>query len=122
MRKVGVDATIDISPAVSSARFDPEIETCVYFCCLQAIQNVKRHAGEVPVHVELSTDGEALVFEIRDEGPGFDTATTPEGTGTTIMRDRTDALGGTLEVRSEPGHGTTVRGRIPIPSLVAASH
>ncbi len=121
VRKVGVDATLDISPAVSSSRFDPEIETCVYFCCLQAIQNVKRHAGEVPVHIELSTDEEALVFEIRDEGPGFDAATTPEGTGTTIMRDRTDALGGTLQVGSEPGHGTTVRGRIPIPSLVAAN-
>jgi signal transduction histidine kinase len=114
-RKVGVNATLAISPSVSSVRFDPEIEACVYFCCLQAIQNVQRHAGNAPIVVELSAKEGALSFEVRDAGPGFDTTTTREGTGTTIMRDRVEALDGTLEIESAPGSGTTVRGRIPIP-------
>lgn len=115
VRKVGVDATLDISPAVSSVRFDPEVEACVYFCCLQAIQNVKRHASNAPIVVKLSAEAGTLAFEVRDAGPGFDTTTTREGTGTTIMRDRVEALDGDLEIESTPGRGTVVRGRIPIP-------
>jgi signal transduction histidine kinase len=119
LRKIGVEATREFSRDVVAARFDPDVEACVYFCCLQAIQNVKRHAGEAFVHVELSTDGDALAFVVRDEGPGFDTTATPQGTGVTIMRDRVEALDGVLEIESAPGLGTTVRGRIPTPIPIA---
>ena len=58
------------------------------------------------------TDG-MLAFEVIDDGAGFDQGTTGYGTGLQGMADRLDALGGHLEVRSAPGRGTTVAGRLP---------
>jgi signal transduction histidine kinase len=54
------------------------------------------------------------VFSVADDGRGFDPATTPLGSGLQNMTDRLEALGGTLEVVSTPGRGTSVTGRIPI--------
>jgi signal transduction histidine kinase len=95
-----------------SERHPVEVETAAYFCCLEALQNVAKHArGATGARVLLELDGD-LVFEVRDDGPGFDVATT--GThGLLNMRDRVAALGGTLEVHSSAGSGTSVRGRLP---------
>jgi signal transduction histidine kinase len=100
-------------PALEAARFDPGAEAAVYFCCLEALQNVARHAGEVPVIVELSRDDGAVVFSVTDSGPGFDPASRPHGRGLQNIADRVAALGGTFEICSDLGVGTTVRGRIP---------
>ncbi len=101
-------------PEVAAARFDPAVEAAVYFCCLEALQNVARHAGEVPVTVELSMAGDALVFSVTDSGPGFDPACSSPGRGQQNMSDRLAALGGSLEIHSTPGGGTTVRGTVPL--------
>jgi len=95
-------------------RFDPDVEAAVYFCCLEAIQNAGKHAGEdarITVSVE-HVDGE-LRFSVRDDGAGFDPVTAVSGQGFINMGDRLGAFGGTLNVQSEPGAGTTVEGRIP---------
>ena len=92
----------------------------MYFCCLQAIQNVIRHAGNAPCMVALSLDGDEIAFEIRDDGAGFDVATTPRGMGLQIVQDRVDALEGTLEVTSEPGRGTRIAVRLPVRVLEPA--
>jgi signal transduction histidine kinase len=107
-------------PELAGARFDPGVEAAVYFCCLEALQNVARHAGEVPVTVELAVAGDALVFSVTDSGPGFDPASASPGMGQQNMADRLAALGGSLEIHSTPGEGTTVRGEIPL-GLPAAS-
>jgi signal transduction histidine kinase len=120
VRKVGANATLDADPEVRASRFDAEVEACVYFVCLQAIQNVLRHGANAPTVVRLSLEDGTLAFEVRDEGPGFDVERTPPGMGIQIMRDRADALEGELEIRSEPGDGTTVRGRVPVRALEAA--
>jgi signal transduction histidine kinase len=101
-------------PALEAARFDPGVEAAVYFCCLEALQNVARHAGEVPVIVELSRDDDNLVFSVTDSGPGFDLALRPHGRGLQNMADRVAALGGTFDICSDLGAGTTVRGSIPL--------
>ena len=111
IRKVGARTTVD-APALAGRRFDADVEACAYFCCLQAIQNVLRHAGNAPSRVQLGLDGEELTFEIADDGPGFDVARTSRGMGLQIIQDRVDALEGSLEVRSDAS-GTTVEGRIP---------
>jgi signal transduction histidine kinase len=54
------------------------------------------------------------VFEVVDDGRGFDPRTTPRGSGLQNMSDRLEALGGSVEVRSAVGRGTTVTGRIPV--------
>jgi signal transduction histidine kinase len=66
------------------------------------------------VQVRLGTENGSLVFEVSDDGKGFDPARTPPGSGLTNMRDRVEALGGSVEVTSRPGEGTLVRGRIPV--------
>ena len=120
VRKVGATVRLESTPAFGSARFDADTEACVYFCCVQAIQNVRRHAGDAPAVVRLSVEEDDVLFEIADEGSGFDAAATPAGMGLRIMQDRVDALEGTLEIRSAPGEGTRVIGRIParVPSEV----
>ena len=120
IRKVGVRATLEVAPGLADLRFDDRTEACVYFCCLQALQNVVRHAGDTPAIVRLSAGPQVLTFEVVDRGTGFDPAATDRGMGLQIMQDRVDALEGSLEVVSAPGAGTTVTGRIRARALEAA--
>ena len=88
----------------------------MYFCCLEALQNVAKHAGPgTPVHICLRTEGEGLHFEISDEGPGFERGRTAAGHGLTTMGDRIGAVGGTFAVTSKLGAGTRVVGFVPPP-------
>ena len=90
-------------------RFPQEVEATVYFCVLEALQNVQKYANATHVCVRLrDTDG-VLRFEVEDDGRGFDAAHVQKGAGLTNMQDRLDALGGSLEITSVPAHGTTVR-------------
>ena len=114
VRKVGANATVEASGAFGARRFDPDTEAGVYFCCLQAIQNVIRHAANAPCVVRLDLDGDVIAVEIRDGGPGFDTETTPRGMGLEIVQDRVDALDGTLTLTSTPGAGTNISIQIPV--------
>ncbi len=114
IRKVGANATVEASDGFRGRRFDADTEACVYFCCLQAIQNVIRHAGNAPCTVHLDVDEGGLVVSVRDEGPGFDASGTPEGMGRQIMMDRVDALDGALEIDAAPGQGATVTIRLPL--------
>jgi signal transduction histidine kinase len=117
IRKVGANATVEAAVGFADRRFDADTEAGVYFCCLQAIQNVIRHADNAPCVVALSSDADAIAFEIRDDGPGFDAAATARGMGLQIVQDRVDALDGTLGVTSDLGHGTRVAVRVPIRAL-----
>jgi signal transduction histidine kinase len=95
-------------------RLPSETESAVYFCCLEALQNVAKHAaGATRVEIELSTDGE-LRFAVGDDGCGFDAGQAGRGSGITGMRDRVAAVGGELWVESAAGTGTRVRGRVPL--------
>ena len=90
-----------------------ETEAAVYFVCLEAMQNAQKYARASHVDVRLERDDGHLAFEIRDDGIGFDGSAIP-GSGLQNMRDRLSALGGEVEIRSSPGNGTTVRGRVPL--------
>jgi signal transduction histidine kinase len=97
-------------------RYPQELETAVYFCTLEAVQNAAKYAEANEVAVSLHEDQGELVLSIRDDGRGFDRAETPLGAGLQNMADRLAALGGTLTVRSRPGAGTTIEGRAPVRS------
>jgi len=95
-------------------RYPPDVESAVYFCALQALNNVAKHAGATRAAVRLAqADGE-LTFEVSDDGDGFDPAQIGYGTGLQAMADRLDAIGGTLKVHSQPGKGAQVTGRVPV--------
>jgi signal transduction histidine kinase len=95
-------------------RYPQDTEAAVYFCVLEALTNIAKYAEATNAEVTVSQmDGE-LRFEVTDDGSGFDTRETSYGTGLQGMADRLDAIGGTLRVRSAPGRGTTVEGRISV--------
>ena len=95
-------------------RYPQDTEAAVYFCALEALQNVAKYAGASRAAVGLSCSGGSLRFTVTDDGAGFDTASTRHGTGLQGMADRLAALGGALQVRSRPGHGTTLSGQLPV--------
>ncbi len=96
-------------------RYPDEIEAAVYFCCLEALQNASKYAGEsANVEVRLAAKNGELRFEVRDDGSGFDPAQANASSGLQNMSDRIGALGGTVRVDSEPGKGTRVGGAVPV--------
>jgi signal transduction histidine kinase len=95
-------------------RQPPEIETSVYFACLEAVQNAIKHAaGATGLWVTLR-QSHALHFEVRDDGAGFRPPAGDFNGGLRNMRDRIEAVGGRLTVDSAPGHGTRIRGMVPL--------
>jgi signal transduction histidine kinase len=108
----GDDAGADVG------RFPQDVEAAVYFCCLEALQNAAKHAGEgARVTVTLGREDGDLVFGVADDGAGFDPAgPAGRGHGFVNMSDRVGAIGGSLTVDSTPGHGTRIAGLIPAAS------
>ena len=95
-------------------RYSQEIESAIYFSCLEALQNVAKYANASLVTIALArTDGQ-LSFSVADDGVGFDTGSTTQGSGLRGIEDRLDALGGMVRVKSSRGAGTTVGGSVPI--------
>jgi signal transduction histidine kinase len=99
-------------------RYNQAAEAAVYFCCLEALQNAAKHAGPgAEAMITVREDEGALLFEVSDNGAGFDLATgAHHGHGFVNMRDRVGAIGGSINVESSPGHGTKIIGRIPLAS------
>jgi signal transduction histidine kinase len=95
-------------------RFPAEIEATVYFCTLEALQNVAKYADAAHTVVHLTRANGDLSFEVVDDGRGFDPDGVASGSGLQGMADRLAAVGGSLSVRSAPGRGTTVEGHVPV--------
>jgi signal transduction histidine kinase len=97
-------------------RYSPEVEAAVYFCCLEALQNAGKHAGEAAtIRVDVREEAGGLLFAVVDDGRGFDQALRSErGAGFVNMADRVGAIGGSVEIQSTPSRGTRVSGRIPL--------
>ena len=95
-------------------RYAPEVEAAVYFSCLEALQNVAKYAEASSATVILAQSNGHLTFEVVDDGRGFDPAAERTGTGLQGIADRLGALHGEVTIRSQPGAGTRVRGRIEV--------
>ena len=110
-RKAIVPVTVK---ADGVGRFPADVESAVYFSCLEALQNVAKYAQASGATIRLTNGSGELRFEIRDDGRGFDPSATNYGTGLQGIADRLAALGGELVVTSAPGDGTAVAGRLPV--------
>ena len=109
-RKAAIPVTVE---AAGIGRYPQDIEAAVYFCVLEALQNVAKYARASAARVTFCHDGPLLAFTVADDGQGFDPATTPIGSGLQGITDRLAALGGTTDIASAPSHGTQITGRIP---------
>jgi len=114
-RKSPTPITVD---AGEIGRYGQEVESAVYFSCLEALQNVAKYADAPAATVTLTQRNGALEFSIRDDGRGFEIDRVPRGSGLQGIADRIDAIGGTLTIESDPGSGTTVRGSVPIGDIL----
>ena len=110
-RKSALPTDVD---ANGLGRYPPEVEAAVYFCALEALQNTAKYSGASRASIRLASHDGQIVFEVRDDGSGFDLGRTGRGTGLQGMADRLEVLGGRLELTSAPGRGATVVGRIPV--------
>jgi len=88
------------------------VQTTVYFVVVEALTNASKHANTDRIEVKVAVgDGHATVAVCDDGDGGVDTA---RGSGLSGLDDRVSALGGTLEIDSPAGAGTTIRARIPV--------
>jgi signal transduction histidine kinase len=110
-RKAAVPTTVT---SRQIARYPQDVESAVYFCALEALNNIAKYANASGVAVTLAQTNGHLTFSVTDDGVGFDAEVQSYGTGMQGMADRLDAIGGALTVTSQPGAGTTVTGSIPI--------
>ena len=109
--------------AAAIGRYSEDEEAAVYFCCVEGLQNVVKHAGSgATAVIRLWERDGRLYFEVADDGAGFELeAARRSGDGYTNMTDRMAGVGGTLSVDSAPGQGTTVGGSLPVAHVTAPS-
>ncbi len=109
-RKASIPVRVD---AAGVGRFDQDVESAVYFSCLEALQNIAKYAGASSASIELRRAEAGLRFTVTDDGRGFDPAAV-SGSGLQGVTDRLAAIGGTFRVDSASGRGTTVTGDVPV--------
>ncbi|HZB02240.1 MAG TPA: ATP-binding protein, partial [Actinomycetota bacterium] len=111
-RKAAIDVTVE---AEGVGRYPEDVEATVYFCALEALQNVAKYAGDGRAKIRLAQSNGSLTFAVVDRGRGFDPRSVRSGSGLQGMADRLSAVGGSLDVVSAAGSGTTVAGQVPLP-------
>jgi PAS domain S-box-containing protein len=107
-RRCAMSVDLDLR---AKRRLPQPIEVAAYYTVSEALTNAAKHAHASVVTVELDTRDAILLLAIRDDGVG---GADPQGSGLVGLRDRIDAVGGTLTVSSQPGDGTHIRAEIPL--------
>jgi signal transduction histidine kinase len=100
--------------SLPEGRYSPEVEATAYFIVSEALANVAKHAKASHAWVAVEDGGGLLAIEVRDDGVGG--AAMNGGSGLRGLADRVEAIGGRIEVRSEPGAGSIVHAEIPCAS------
>jgi signal transduction histidine kinase len=114
--RTGILTVLETDPRLDHAA--PVLTGEVIQVAREALSNVARHAGATSCRVSLRYEAPVAVLEIDDDGRGFDTAAVPgHGYGMTNLRERAGAVGGSMEITSQPGQGTTVRMSFPLEAV-----
>jgi signal transduction histidine kinase len=118
LRSVAQHAAIPVAVEANGiARHEARVESTVYFCCVEAVQNAAKHAGAgASVTIWLDETGGEVRFGVEDNGRGFDHTTAPKGRGLTNIADRLATVGGTLTIDTTQDAGTRITGGIPLPA------
>jgi signal transduction histidine kinase len=110
-RRTGLQVTVECSVEHD---LPPDKVAAIYFCCLEALQNASKHSRAKEVRVEVTDVQGVVAFEVSDDGEGFDPSVGQAGSGMGNLVSRLTVLGGDVIVEAAPGHGTRVRGWLPI--------
>lgn len=102
---------------VGGDRYEPAVESTLYFVCSEALANVAKHARASRVSIDLREDAAGPVLRIEDDGVGG--ANVGAGSGLGGLADRLEALGGSLVIDERPGGGTVVTAAVPRGRAVA---
>jgi PAS domain S-box-containing protein len=115
----GVPCTLDLDDALELR--EPHA-TAAFRIVQESLANVAKHAQARHAWVRVAREGGQVVLEVRDDGCGFDTqaARKPDSLGLMGLRERAQLLEGTVRIESQPGQGTRVQARIPVPAEVRA--
>jgi len=105
---------VPVTLTISANRLPPDVETAAYFICSEALANAAKYASASAAAVSVASRDGLVEVTVEDDGGGG--ADPSRGTGLRGLADRVDALGGTLHVESEPGHGTRLVAEIPYPA------
>jgi PAS domain S-box-containing protein len=106
-----------ISP---TQRLTPVVELHLFRIVQEAVNNIEKHAKAKLIRLEIQLEDDSVILKIQDDGQGFDSKTLKagkkarHGLGLTNMRERALSLGGTYEIKSVPGHGTTINVQVPL--------
>ncbi|MFI5034986.1 MAG: GAF domain-containing sensor histidine kinase [Acidimicrobiales bacterium] len=115
LRAVATRSPLDVELVTEGiGRYGGDVEAAIYFCCLEALQNAGKHAPDSHVVIRVWEESGGLLFEVRDDGPGFDVRRAQRGHGFVNMSDRLGAIGGAVRWESGIGRGTTIRGSVPL--------
>ncbi len=114
---------LDVDPAFENARLPHEREVILYRVAREAVSNAVRHARATTIRVSLCLEGNDVCLSVRDDGDGF--TMQPIGAllasghlGLALLQQRAHDLGGTLELSTATGSGTSVTVRAPAPSAL----
>jgi len=94
----------------------PDVALCIYRIVQEAINNAVKYASADTIEIMLECREDTLVLNVRDNGIGFNVnrVTEQSGLGLSSMRERAQLAGGSWEIRSQPGKGTTVSATVPL--------
>ena len=116
--QTAIKVTRKITPMFSNAVISPGIRIHILNIIKEALNNVRKHAKADNVLLVCDIEDNNLEVLVRDDGIGFEHAgmnyETKKSYGLNIMKERTSEMGGTLEIMSEPGKGSTIRLRVPL--------
>lgn len=89
------------------------LEVCIYRFMQEALNNIRKHARATQVTIRLYSSAEILAITVADNGRGLPEGFHTQGAGLQIMHARVQSLGGSWQIRSQPGQGTTIHASFP---------
>jgi signal transduction histidine kinase len=106
---------VDLADELAGARFPPSVEATAYFVAAEGLTNAVKAAGPTGIRLRAGRQDGLLEVEVADDGVGG--ADPSRGSGLRGLDDRVTAIGGTLRIESEPGHGTRLLARLPVAGI-----
>jgi signal transduction histidine kinase len=108
-RRCSVPVELDVRAV---ARLPEPVEVAAYYVIAETLTNAARHANATVIHVGAEVTGQVLHLQVRDDGDGD--ADPARGSGLTGLKDRVEALGGTITIHSPSGAGTPLHAELPV--------